>query len=164
MIAGIILFLIVLGILQAFRTPVDLPNNSAVDLPNITPILHPLNELFQQPDCQEIIERHRTRIEIDKSLESLNDEEIRNELDQALIDLDQAWKNRTESDIEWYARADRFIWLAMKLSSKEQAITYVRVALAEYNLPFQPTQMASFGEFHRLYSKTILLSASGTNL
>jgi len=61
---------------------------------------------------------------------------------------------------EFHAMADNFFAYMMKNFETELTVMGARIALTTYNLPFQPTKLKNFDEFHNRYGKYIL-SANG---
>jgi hypothetical protein len=57
---------------------------------------------------------------------------------------------------EFIKLADNFLGKAMRLSDPSLTIAYVNIALCEYNLPFQPTELNNFDMFHQRYGNMIL--------
>jgi len=67
---------------------------------------------------------------------------------------------RKVSDKEFHGMADNFFAYMMKNFETELTVMGARIALTTYNLPFQPTKLKNFDEFHNRYGKYIL-SANG---
>ena len=67
---------------------------------------------------------------------------------------------RKVSDKEFHEMADNFFAYMMKNFETELTVMGARIALTTYNLPFQPTKLKNFDEFHNRYGKYIL-SANG---
>ena len=67
---------------------------------------------------------------------------------------------RKVSDKEFHGMADNFFAYMMKNFEIELTVMGARIALTTYNLPFQPTKLKNFDEFHNRYGKYIL-SANG---
>ena len=67
---------------------------------------------------------------------------------------------RKVSDKDFHAMADNFFAYMMKNFETELTVMGARIALTTYNLPFQPTKLKNFDEFHNRYGKYIL-SANG---
>ena len=61
---------------------------------------------------------------------------------------------------EFHVMADNFFAYMMKNFETELTVMGARIALTTYNLPFQPTKLKNFDEFHNRYGKYIL-SANG---
>ena len=64
------------------------------------------------------------------------------------------------SDKEFHAMADNFFAYMMKNFETELVVMGARIALTTYNLPFQPTKLKNFDEFHQRYGKYILSANS----
>ena len=60
------------------------------------------------------------------------------------------------SDKEFHSMADNFFAYMMKNFETELVVMGARIALTTYNLPFQPTKLKNFDEFHQRYGKYIL--------
>jgi hypothetical protein len=67
---------------------------------------------------------------------------------------------RKVSDKDFHVMADNFFAYMMKNFETELTVMGARIALTTYNLPFQPTKLKNFDEFHNRYGKYIL-SANG---
>jgi hypothetical protein len=67
---------------------------------------------------------------------------------------------RKVSDKDFHVMADHFFAYMMKNFETELTVMGARIALTTYNLPFQPTKLKNFDEFHNRYGKYIL-SANG---
>ncbi len=65
------------------------------------------------------------------------------------------------SDKDFNAMADNFFRFMMDNFETEITVMGARVALTTYNLPFQPTKLKHFDEFHQRYGKYILGSKEG---
>ena len=61
---------------------------------------------------------------------------------------------------EFHAMADNFFAYMMKNFETELTVMGARIALTTYNLPFQPTKLKNFDEFHNRYGKYILSANS----
>jgi len=61
---------------------------------------------------------------------------------------------------KFHEMADFFLAYMMKNFETELTVMGARIALTTYNLPFQPTKLKNFDEFHNRYGKYIL-SANG---
>ena len=57
---------------------------------------------------------------------------------------------------EFHTMADNFFAYMMKNFETELVVMGARIALTTYNLPFQPTKLKNFDEFHNRYGKYIL--------
>ena len=64
------------------------------------------------------------------------------------------------SDKEFHEMADNFFAYMMKNFETELVVMGARIALTTYNLPFQPTKLKNFDEFHQRYGKYILSANS----
>ena len=67
---------------------------------------------------------------------------------------------RKVSDKEFHEMADNFFSYMMKNFETELVVMGARIALTTYNLPFQPTKLKNFDEFHQRYGKYILSANS----
>lgn len=65
------------------------------------------------------------------------------------------------ADKDFNAMADNFFRFMMDNFETEITVMGARVALTTYNLPFQPTKLKHFDEFHQRYGKYILGSKEG---
>ena len=70
-------------------------------------------------------------------------------------ELKAAVENKV-SDKEFHEMSDNFFAYMMKNFETELVIMGARIALTTYNLPFQPTKLKNFDEFHSKYGKYIL--------
>jgi len=61
---------------------------------------------------------------------------------------------------EFHAMADNFFGYMMKNFETELVVMGARIALTTYKLPFMPTKMKNFDEFHNKYGKYILQANS----
>jgi hypothetical protein len=68
-------------------------------------------------------------------------------------------KNAVESK-EFHNMADNFLAYMMKNFETELVIMGARIALTTYGLPFQPTKLKNFDEFHNKFGKYILQANS----
>ena len=59
-------------------------------------------------------------------------------------------------DKKFHEMADNFFAYMMKNFETELTVMGARIALTTYNLPFQPTKLKNFDEFHQRYGKYIL--------
>lgn len=57
---------------------------------------------------------------------------------------------------DFHAMADNFFRYMMDNFETELVVMGARIALTTYNLPFQPTKLKNFDEFHQRYAKYIL--------
>jgi hypothetical protein len=63
---------------------------------------------------------------------------------------------RKVPDKEFHNMSDNFFGYMMKNFETELVVMGARIALTTYNLPFQPTKLKNFDEFHQRYGKYIL--------
>jgi len=63
-------------------------------------------------------------------------------------------------DAEFHTMSDNFFRFMMDNFETELVVMGARIALTTYNLPFQPTKLKNFDEFHQRYGKYILASQS----
>ena len=75
-------------------------------------------------------------------------------------ELQDAIQVRRVTDKEFHAMADNFFAYMMKNFETEIVVMGARIALTTYNLPFQPTKLRNFDEFHQRYGKYILQANS----
>jgi len=75
-------------------------------------------------------------------------------------ELKDALEVRKVADREFHAMADNFFAYMMKNFETELVVMGARIALTTYNLPFQPTKLKNFDEFHQRYGKYILQANS----
>jgi len=61
---------------------------------------------------------------------------------------------------EFHSMADNFFRYMMDNFETELVVMGARIALTTYNLPFQPTKLKNFDEFHQRYGKYILQANS----
>jgi hypothetical protein len=59
-------------------------------------------------------------------------------------------------DKKFHAMSDFFFAYMMKNFETELVVMGARIALTVYNLPFQPTKLKNFDEFHKKFGKYIL--------
>ena len=64
------------------------------------------------------------------------------------------------SDKDFHTMADNFFAYMMKNFETELVVMGARIALTVYNLPFQPTKLKNFDEFHKKFGKYILNASS----
>ena len=64
------------------------------------------------------------------------------------------------TDKEFHAMADNFFGYMMKNFETELVVMGARIALTVYNLPFQPTKLKNFDDFHKKYGKYILSASA----
>lgn len=60
----------------------------------------------------------------------------------------------------WNKQADNFFRFSMDNFTTEIVVMGSRIALTTYNLPFVPTELKNFDEFHKRYSKYIMAAVS----
>jgi len=75
-------------------------------------------------------------------------------------ELKDALEVRKVKDSEFHGMADNFFAYMMKNFETELVVMGARIALTTYNLPFQPTKLKNFDEFHQRYGKYILQANS----
>jgi len=64
------------------------------------------------------------------------------------------------ADKEFHAMADNFLGYMMKNFETELTVMGARIALTTYNLPFLPTKLKNFDEFHQRFGKYILQASA----
>jgi hypothetical protein len=64
------------------------------------------------------------------------------------------------SDKEFHEMSDNFFAYMMKNFETELVVMGARIALTVYNLPFQPTKLKNFDEFHKRFGKYILSASA----
>ena len=74
-------------------------------------------------------------------------------------ELKAAVENRV-ADKEFHAMSDNFFGYMMKNFETELVVMGARIALTVYNLPFQPTKLKNFDEFHKRYGRYILQASA----
>jgi len=67
---------------------------------------------------------------------------------------------RKVKDDEFHKMADNFFAYMMKNFETELVVMGARIALTVYNLPFQPTKLKNFDDFHKRYGKYILQASA----
>jgi len=67
---------------------------------------------------------------------------------------------RKVADKTFHEMADNFFAYMMKNFETELVVMGARIALTTYNLPFQPTKLKNFDEFHNRYGKYILQASN----
>jgi hypothetical protein len=67
---------------------------------------------------------------------------------------------RKGADKQFHEMADNFFAYMMKNFETELVVMGARIALTTYNLPFQPTKLKNFDEFHQRYGKYILQASA----
>jgi hypothetical protein len=63
-------------------------------------------------------------------------------------------------DKKFHEMSDNFFAYMMKNFETELVVMGARIALTVYNLPFQPTKLKNFDEFHKKYGKYILQASA----
>jgi hypothetical protein len=74
-------------------------------------------------------------------------------------ELKDAVEKKVE-DKKFHEMADNFFGYMMKNFETELVVMGARIALTTYNLPFQPTKLKNFDEFHDRYGKYILQASA----
>lgn len=74
-------------------------------------------------------------------------------------ELKSAIENKIE-DKKFHEMADNFFGYMMKNFETELVVMGARIALTTYNLPFQPTKLKNFDEFHQRFGKYILQASA----
>jgi hypothetical protein len=74
-------------------------------------------------------------------------------------ELKGAIENKVK-DADFHKMADNFFAYMMKNFETELVVMGARIALTTYNLPFQPTKLKNFDEFHKKYGKYILQASA----
>jgi hypothetical protein len=74
-------------------------------------------------------------------------------------ELKAAVENKVESK-KFHEMADNFLGYMMKNFETELTVMGARIALTTYNLPFQPTKLKNFDEFHQRFGKYILQASA----
>ena len=64
------------------------------------------------------------------------------------------------ADAQFHSMADNFLGYMMKNFETELTVMGARIALTTYDLPFLPTKMKHFDEFHKRFGKYILQSSN----
>jgi len=67
---------------------------------------------------------------------------------------------RKVPDKQFHEMADNFFKYMMQNFETELVVMGARIALTTYNLPFQPTKLKNFDEFHNRYGKYILQASA----
>jgi hypothetical protein len=75
-------------------------------------------------------------------------------------ELKDALDNKRVDTKQFHVMADNFFEYIMKNFETELVVMGARIALTTYNLPFQPTKLKNFDEFHQRYGKYILSANS----
>ena len=74
-------------------------------------------------------------------------------------ELKSAIENKIE-DKKFHEMADNFFAYMMKNFETELVVMGARIALTTYNLPFMPTKLKNFDEFHQRFGKYILQASA----
>ena len=74
-------------------------------------------------------------------------------------ELKAAVENKT-ADKEFHDMADNFLGYMMKNFETELTVMGARIALTTYDLPFLPTKLKNFDEFHQRFGKYILQASA----
>ena len=74
-------------------------------------------------------------------------------------ELQAAVENKVP-DAEFHKMADNFLGYMMKNFEVELVVMGARIALTTYNLPFLPSKLKNFDEFHERYGRYILQAAN----
>jgi len=74
-------------------------------------------------------------------------------------ELKDAVEKKTD-DKKFHDMADNFFAYMMKNFETELVVMGARIALTTYNLPFMPTKLKNFDEFHARYGKYILQASA----
>ena len=75
-------------------------------------------------------------------------------------ELKDAIDSKRVKDAEFHSMSDNFFRFMMDNFETEIVVMGARIALTTYNLPFQPTKLKNFDEFHQRYGKYILQANS----
>lgn len=75
-------------------------------------------------------------------------------------ELKDAIDNKKVDENKFHSMADNFFRFMMDNFETELVVMGSRIALTTYNLPFKPTKLKNFDEFHQRYGKYILKSNS----
>jgi len=68
----------------------------------------------------------------------------------------------TKNMKDWHKMADNFFRFMMDNFGKEVTVMGAKVALTSYQLPFIPTKMKNFNEFHKKYGKLVVTAIQNT--
>jgi hypothetical protein len=74
-------------------------------------------------------------------------------------ELKDAVEVKKVGDKQFHDMADNFFGYMMKNFETELVVMGARIALRTYNLPFQPTKLKNFDEFHQRFGKYILAAS-----
>ena len=72
----------------------------------------------------------------------------------------KAYTEEKGADKDFHEMADNFFGYMMKNFETELVVMGARIALTTYNLPFQPTKLKNFDEFHQRFGKYILQASA----
>jgi len=75
-------------------------------------------------------------------------------------ELKDAINEKKVDDKKFHEMADNFFGYMMKNFETELVVMGARIALTTYNLPFQPTKLKNFDQFHQKYGKYILQASA----
>jgi len=75
-------------------------------------------------------------------------------------ELKDAISEKKVDDKKFHEMADNFFGYMMKNFETELVVMGARIALTTYNLPFQPTKLKNFDQFHQKYGKYILQASA----
>ena len=75
-------------------------------------------------------------------------------------ELKDAITEKKVDDKKFHEMADNFFGYMMKNFETELVVMGARIALTTYNLPFQPTKLKNFDQFHQKYGKYILQASA----
>jgi hypothetical protein len=70
--------------------------------------------------------------------------------------------DRKIADKDFHSMSDNFFRYMMDNFETELVVMGARIALTTYNLPFQPTKLKNFDEFHQRYGKYILSASQNS--
>ena len=62
---------------------------------------------------------------------------------------------------DWNTLADRFFDYIMDNFETELVVMGAKIALTNYNLPFDPAKLKSFDKFHKKFGKYVLTAMNG---
>jgi hypothetical protein len=74
-------------------------------------------------------------------------------------ELKAAVENKVDTKV-FHEMADNFFGYMMKNFETELTVMGARIALTTYNLPFQPSKLKNFDQFHARYGKYILQASA----
>jgi hypothetical protein len=99
---------------------------------------------------------------LDGKVKDLNVKEV-SAMYSLVISMCYELKGAVEEKVEqkkFHEMADNFLGYMMKNFETELVVMGARIALTTYDLPFLPTKLKNFDEFHQRYGKYILQSQS----